>query len=179
MFYTDSGREISYYGAELGEKIRRQHPDASKAIQTLNDLFALLLKAWRRETAYPSSQKDPLFNLANDPTYGQCAITATLVHDLFGGSIHKIRVEGGGTHYFNKIDGQYIDLTSDQFSLYDIPLDYEPNMVIDRRYCNKNKNTHKRYLLLAKNISELIAGEEDDDGADEADDESLNGAEEA
>lgn len=156
MFYTGSGRAISYYGAEYGEEIRRKQPDESKAIQTLNDLFGLLLKAWRRETAYPSSQKDPLFNLANDPTYGQCAITATLVYDLFGGSIHRVRVEGGGTHYFNKIDGHYIDLTSDQFSLYDIPLDYEPNTLIDRQYCGKNKNTHQRYLLLAKNVSELI-----------------------
>ena len=83
-----------------------------------------------------------------DPTYGQCAITATLVHDLFGGTIHKIRVDGGGTHYFNKINNHYIDLTSDQFELYNIPLKYEPNEEVPREYCGKNADTLKRFNLM-------------------------------
>ena len=157
MFYTNSNREISYFGFEDGEEIKRKHPDPSKAIQSLNDLFGLLLKAWSKETAYPSSQKDPNFNIDNDPTYGQCAITATLVYDLFGGSIHKVNVSGGGTHYFNRINGRYIDLTSDQFSLYGIPLSYEPNQKISREYCGKNPNTLKRYKLLVKSVADEIA----------------------
>ena len=72
---------------------------------------------------------------ADDPSYGQCAITATLVHDMFGGTIHKIKVNGGGTHYFNKINGQYVDLTREQFDLYDLPVNYEPNQEISREYC--------------------------------------------
>lgn len=30
-----------------------------------------------------------------------------LVYDVFGGTIHRIHVDGGGTHYFNKINGHY------------------------------------------------------------------------
>ena len=43
-----------------------------------------------------------------------------------------LKVDGGGTHYFNKIKGHYIDLTSDQFDLYDIPLEYVPNEVVPK-----------------------------------------------
>ena len=92
----------------------------------------------------------------NDPTYGQCAITATLVYDMFGGTIHKIRVSGGGTHYFNKINEHYIDLTSDQFDLYDIYVDYSNNELVKREYCGKNADTLKRYKLLVQAIDNKV-----------------------
>ena len=85
-------------------------------------------------------------------TYGQCAITAMLVYDMFGGCIHRIRVNGEGTHYFNKIDGCYVDLTREQFDLYDIPIVYEPNEQMKREYCGKNPDTKGRYHQLQKNI---------------------------
>ena len=151
MFYTKSGREIYFNGEEY------QNLEAKNSmftgINNLGDLFAVLLKAWCKETAYPSCQKDYIYE--NDPTYGQCAITATLVHDIFGGTIHKIRVDGGGTHYFNIIDGHYIDLTSDQFDLYDIPLSYDNHQVVPREYCGKNGDTLKRFNLLVERI-ELV-----------------------
>ena len=71
-----------------------------------------------------------------------------LVYDMFGGTIHRIRVSGGGTHYFNQINGHYIDLTKDQFDLYDLPVLYEPNEEMAREYCGKNSDTRKRYHLL-------------------------------
>lgn len=153
MFQTESGREIIYYGSEYAESIRRKG-DKNIQIETIDDLFPLLLKAWCRETAYPSCQKD--YDKENDPTYGQCAITATLIYDMFGGTIHKVRVSGGGTHYFNKIDGHYFDLTRDQFDLYDLPLDYEPNEEIPRAYCGKSPDTLKRYRLLVQRISRAL-----------------------
>lgn len=152
-FKTESGRDIYYYGEEFGDTIGVVDNKYEK-IETLNDLFELLLKAWEKNTAYPSSQAD--YEKDKDPTFGQCAITATIVHDLFGGTIHKIRVNGGGTHYFNKIDGHYIDLTRDQFDIYNIPINYEPNEVINREYCNKNQDTFKRYTKLVLNIERII-----------------------
>lgn len=153
MFKTKSGREITYNGREYTKNIKRKN-DKDNKINTIDELFELLLEVWCRETAYPSCQKDYIYE--EDPTYGQCAITSTLVYDMFGGSIHRIRVEGGGTHYFNKIDGHYIDLTSDQFDLYDIPLNYEPNEEIPREYCGKNKDTLKRFNLLISKLSDKI-----------------------
>ena len=153
-FKTESGRDIYYYGEEFGEM-----PVVNKLfneISTLNDLFGVLLKAWTKESAYLLAQNDSEYNKSNDPTYGQCAITATLVYDLFGGTIHKIKVSGGGTHYFNKINGHYIDLTRDQFDLYNLSINYEPNQVIDREYCGKNVNTLKRFNLLKDNIRKIL-----------------------
>ena len=123
-------------------------------MKCLGDFFEALLECWCRETAYPSSQAD--YEYENDPTYGQCAVTATLVHDAFGGTIHKIRVSGGGTHYFNKINGMYIDLTRDQFDLYNIPVEYEPNQEIPREYCNKNADTAKRFDLLKSRLIDYL-----------------------
>lgn len=156
MFKTQSGRDITYFGEDYGNGIKRNTEKSSNRINTLNELFEVLLKAWVRETAYPSAQKDPEYNKENDPTYGQCAITATLVYDMFGGTIHKIKVDGGGTHYFNKIDGYYIDLTRDQFDLYSIPINYEPNIEISREYCGKNADTLKRFNLLKERIAEML-----------------------
>lgn len=156
MFKTESGRTIKYYGIEYGDSIKRKNNSEKNKINTINELFGVLLDAWIKETAYPSSQKDPNYDKSNDPTYGQCAITATLVYDMFGGTIHKIKVDGGGTHYFNKIDGHYIDLTRDQFDLYNIPVEYEPNQEIDRSYCGKNADTLKRFNLLKDRIVEII-----------------------
>ena len=157
MFKTNSGRKITYYGQEYGDEITRKSQSNNNKINTLNELFGILLKAWYRDTAYPSAQKDPEYNKDNDPTYGQCAITATLVYDMFGGTIHKIRVDGGGTHYFNKINGHYIDLTSDQFELYNIPVKYEPNQEMGREYCGKNTDTLKRFNLLKEEIAKLLS----------------------
>lgn len=140
-----------YYGDIHGD-IPRKSPGNS-ALNTLNDLYNVLRECWCKETAYPSCQEEWL---PNDSSYGQCAITAMLVYDMFGGTIHRVRVNGGGTHYFNKINGHYIDLTSEQFELYNIPVDYETNEEMDRKYCGKNADTQKRYELLVKRISEKV-----------------------
>ena len=140
-----------YYGEEYGQ-IKRLKPGNAQ-LETLDDLFNILLECWSKETAYPSCQAEWV---PNDPSYGQCAITAMLVYDMFGGTIHRIRVSGGGTHYFNKIDGHYIDLTVNQFDLYNIPVKYEPNEQMDRKYCGNNKDTQSRYELLVKRIAERV-----------------------
>jgi len=140
-----------YYGEELSQ-LKRKQP-GHRQLQTLDDLYNILRKAWSKETAYPSCQAEWV---PSDPSYGQCAITAMLVYDMFGGSIHRIRVSGGGTHYFNKIDGHYIDLTIEQFDLYNIPVEYEPNEEMDRKYCGKNADTAHRYQLLVKRIANLL-----------------------
>lgn len=142
LFYGDAQKDIPC-------KPVPQFP----GITTLLELFAVLEKCWSKETAYPSDQADWV---PNDPSYGQCAITATLVHDMFGGTIHKIKVAGGGTHYFNKINGQYIDLTREQFDLYDIAVKYEPNQEVPREYCGRNKNTLERYKQLQRNIIKYL-----------------------
>ncbi len=142
---------MKFYGEEYADIVRKSPGKSS--ITTLGNLYEVLRKCWCKETAYPACQAEWV---PNDPTYGQCAVTAMLVYDMFGGSIHRIRVDGGGTHYFNKINGHYIDLTLEQFTLYNIPVNYEPNEEMDRKYCGKNADTQKRYQLLVERISMLV-----------------------
>lgn len=143
-----------FYGEEYGDLKRKK--SGNPKLETLSDLYDILRKAWCKQTVYPSCQAEWV---DSDPSYGQCAITAMLVHDMFGGSIHRIRVDGGGTHYFNKIDGHYIDLTVEQFDLYNIPVSYEPNEQMDRQYCGKNPDTAKRYRMLIERISAVVSEE--------------------
>ena len=145
---------MSYYGEAFGA-MQRLKPGKSR-IHTLDDLYGVLRCCWSKASAFPRCQADWS---PEDPSYGQCAITAMLVHDMFGGSIHKICYEGGGTHYFNKIDGHYIDLTHEQFSLYHIPVEYEPNQTVDRHYCGQNPDTKKRFELLIHDIAAFLASE--------------------
>lgn len=141
-----------FYG-EAFSGLTRKKPGSPK-LSTLGDLYEVLRRAWSCETAYPSCQSEWV---PSDPSYGQCAVTAMLVYDMFGGSIHRIRVAGGGTHYFNKIDGHYIDLTIEQFDLYNIPVSYEPNEEMDRKYCGKNADTARRYKLLIERVAAVLA----------------------
>lgn len=126
------------YYASVDALIAKHSADC-EIVQKLHEVREMIIKMNRKEEWSVS--------------YGQCAITAMLVYDMFGGSIHRIRVNGGGTHYFNKIDGHYIDLTIEQFDLYNIPVSYEPNEQMDRKYCGKNADTAKRYRLLVERIA--------------------------
>ena len=143
---------MSFFGIEYSD-IQRNRISSNTKIKTLGDLYEILRICWCKETAYPSCQSDWV---KDDPSYGQCAITAMLVYDMFGGTIHRIRVSGGGTHYFNKINGHYIDLTREQFDLYNIPVQYEPNEIMDRKFYGKNADTQKRYRLLVNNIATYL-----------------------
>lgn len=147
-----SGKIRSRYVGDEQGNLKRLKPN-NKDLETLEDLYSVLRKSWCRDTAYPSCQME--WDESN-PSYGQCAITAMLVHDMFGGTIHRIRPQGGGTHYFNKINGRYIDLTSEQFNLFDSVPEYEPNEEMNRNYCGKNPDTKKRFDLLVKRILENL-----------------------
>ena len=153
---NEKGRPCPYffYGDEQG-KLECKPVPQFPGITNLLELFAVLEQCWAKDTAYPACQAEWL---SNDPSYGQCAITATLVHDMFGGTIHKIKVSGGGTHYFNKLNGRYVDLAREQFDLYDLPVEYEPNQEIPREYCGKNKDTLERYRQLQRNIVRYLRG---------------------
>lgn len=137
-----------FYGEEYAALKRKKA--GNPRLETLGDLYGILRMAWCKETAYPSCQAEWV---PAAPSYGQRAITAMLVYDLSGGTIHRIRVSGSGTHYFNKINRHYIDLTVEQFDLYNIPVRYEPNEEMPRQYCGKNADTSRRYKLLIDRIS--------------------------
>lgn len=80
---------------------------------SLQDLALALKEAWSSGTSTKWTEQNP--------ASGQCSVTSLVVQDLFGGEILKTHVPGGA-HFYNRIDGERLDLTSSQFD-QSIPFD--------------------------------------------------------
>lgn len=79
------------------------------------------------------------------PALGQCAVTALVVQDFFGGDLLRAIV-CGDSHYWNRLSNGYeIDLTADQFS--EIRLESSPE-VRAREYVLSFSETARRYETL-------------------------------
>ena len=113
MYKTKSGREITFVGQ--GNTDIKVTGIQYEGIKNLDDLFATLLESgWGTDTISKSNKN---YDQANNPTQGQCSITAALVQTIFGGQLAQVSFANGGKHSINFINDRYIDLTSDQFSI--------------------------------------------------------------
>jgi hypothetical protein len=65
--------------------------------------------------------------LPSNPARGQCNVTALLINEAFGGEILKTPLPEGD-HFYNRVNGERIDMTASQF---DAPVTY-PDIVSDR-----------------------------------------------
>lgn len=114
----------------------------------------LLESSWFKETS-----ADPKnWNIFN-PAWGQCAVTALVVQDFFGGellrAVAKSKKGNSVSHYWNLLpDNQEIDLTMKQFS-DDTSLENEEKR--DRKYVLSFLQTRKRYSLLRLAIENKIS----------------------
>lgn len=104
----------------------------------------VLQNCWTVETAHPGYRG----KWSRDrPCTGQCAVTALLIFELFGGNIISSKSQKGERHYWNLINDQEIDLTIEQFS-------YTPVF----KHCsickptNLRKSLGNRYILLYQNF---------------------------
>jgi hypothetical protein len=84
---------------------------------TLADLEAAISASWSLHTCDPT---DVPFWSADEPSRGQCAVTALVVHDLLGGrllgaEVHHADGSPQGFHYWNRLSGVDVDLTRRQF----------------------------------------------------------------
>jgi len=124
-----------------------------KGIETPDDLYEALNHAWTRETC--TARLRNKFSESNK-TAGQCAITAFLVQDIFGGEIREMDT-GRGLHCYNVIDGVAIDLTSEQFGEEASKLCYENNPLQPAREIRMAETQKgERYELLKKNLQSYI-----------------------
>lgn len=75
-----------------------------------------LLESWSSDTGI-------LFGHSAHPSYGQCAQTAIVIQDIFGGDILKLLWNWEGenkpqkNHFYNMVDGEIYDFTIDQFDV--------------------------------------------------------------
>lgn len=96
--------------------------------------------AWSAGTS-----SDPESWSPRNPAWGQCAVTALIVQDEFGGQL--LRAETPlGSHYWNLLpDGSELDLTREQFQ----DAFRAQNVAIrDRNYVLSFPATRRRYELL-------------------------------
>ncbi|MCK9230036.1 MAG: HNH endonuclease [Syntrophales bacterium] len=104
-------------------------------------------KFWSKETAYYNE-----WNIKN-PSYGQCAISAIALQEIIGGEIAKIILSEGKSHYFNILDGNVYDLTSDQFEM---PVKYDHHEIVSKDYLLSDHRTAKRYKIFYNNLKQEI-----------------------
>ena len=115
----------------------------------LQTLKCLLEESWSTETSRGNWD-------SNNPALGQCAVTALLVQDYFGGELLRCKTKLGYTHYWNRLaDGTEVDFTESQFEAgTDSPIKNE-YQVRDRGYVLSFPDTDKRYRFLKEKIEKL------------------------
>jgi hypothetical protein len=99
--------------------------------------------AWCRESSANPDAWSPFL-----PSTGQCAVTALIVQDRFGGKIVRVEIPGD-SHYYNVVSEQEVDLTRDQFGTYS-PISAAETR--DREYLLRNPSTATRYRLLRERL---------------------------
>ena len=147
----------NFYGREQFEKYTGESmvlPGMAAdypGIKTPLDLYNELLKIWCADTCAPRMRDkwSP-----ENPTLGQCSITAFLVQDIFGGEVYGILREGGNYHCYNAVGEYKFDLTSEQFG--DEVLDYGTNPVQTREVHFAKQEKKERYEFLKKELSRIL-----------------------
>jgi hypothetical protein len=101
--------------------------------------------AWSAETS-----ADPDAWTPENPSWGQCAVTALVIQDLLGGELRRSTVKGV-SHYWNRLpDGSDLDLTLKQFG-WGAVID-APAVTRERDYVLSFPETVRRYELLRERM---------------------------
>lgn len=139
----------SFYGWQeaLMPAVDRSYP----GIETPRDLYDALLHVWRAETCAPRMRQEWS---AENPTLGQCSITAFLAQDIFGGQVHGVPLKGGGFHCFNVVDGKTFDLTSEQFGDGKLIYDDRPLQYREVHFAGEEKL--QRYEMLKQGLRQYL-----------------------
>ena len=110
-----------------------------------------LRKAWCAATAHPSYQKDWT---EDNPSYGQCCVTALVIQDLYGGDIYSCKV-GNNRHFVNIINERIVDETADQFGGKSKIKYIDGSFKLrTKESLLKNKDVKERYELLKARLEE-------------------------
>ena len=125
-------------------------------IETPDDLYRALDSCWTVDTCTERLREK--YSSVNK-TCGQCAITAFLFQDIFGGQIYGMKTKHG-KHWYNYVGGEVIDLTCEQFGedAKDLVYDISVDTLLDTRESIWNETEKKeRYLLLKANLEKFCS----------------------
>lgn len=107
-----------------------------------------LTECWIKETS-----NQPEKWASSNPTLGQCAVTALLVNEMFGGVIIRGEFKNGQTHYWNLIEKNVVDLTRDQFK-GEVSFERISLAAVDKMM--SNENTANRFNILKKKVKKIL-----------------------
>jgi hypothetical protein len=133
--------------------------DTTQGMMSINlrTINAALQKSWSAETSNTVDWS------IDNPSIGQCVVAACVVQDYLGGDIvNSIAILPNGekiSHYLNLIDGNYIDLTSQQFAdgtTYPSPKPKTKGYSSTREYCLSYEDTNNRYEILKAKVAKCI-----------------------
>lgn len=106
-------RKIGYYISNKSKSIKCIKENST--FSTIEELYKELNdRGWNSMTVFLKKQWNP-----DNKCSGQCNATVLLVQEYFGGDIisYPNPEPDKKGHYFNRIDGTDIDLTSEQFEV--------------------------------------------------------------
>ena len=139
IFLCYNTRMRNYYNN--GNSIKKD--TAYTGIKTTDDLYDILLSCWTEETC--TSRLRTKFS-ENNKTAGQCAITAFLTQDVFGGEIYATET-GRGKHWYNVVEEAK-------------NLKYDLSFKLDTRESIWNETQKKeRYEILRENFLKAVGGD--------------------
>ncbi|WP_440446506.1 YunG family protein [Nocardia amamiensis] len=123
----------------------------------LESLTSALRKSWSADTSSSPDWTE------NNRAKGQCAVTACVVQDYFGGDILNtvatLPSSETVSHYFNVVDGETIDLTREQFpkgTKFTRPAAKPGRYSSTREYCLSYESTRLRYEKLRSRVTTVI-----------------------
>lgn len=132
--------EYKFYGWQRADVVDAQG-------RTPRDLYDLLSGLWCAQTCAPRMRSSWS---EQNPTYGQCSITAFLAQDLFGGEVYGVPLGDGNYHCFNVVGFCVFDLTSEQFG--NRTLDYGSAVLQSREQHFQKAEKRERYELLRSKL---------------------------
>jgi len=106
------------------------------------ELAEAIAKSWSRETS-----DDPQRWSCDNPARGQCAVTALIVQDFFGGDLLRSNINWT-PHYWNLLPNRFeLDLTKNQFK--EVVFSGTPTQS-SRQFILSNSTTRRNYKRLRK-----------------------------
>jgi len=128
-------------------------------LRSLTDRQAIIQSAWSAESCDPVDLDEWS---PRNPARGQCAVTALVLQEIFGGELllADVRNEDGsrqGVHFWNRLPGGLeVDLTRGQFKPSEV---VQSAKVIDRPSDLSTGRLYPQYLALANAVETRLGAD--------------------
>lgn len=100
---------------------------------------------------------------SKSPSLNQCAVTALVIQEYFGGHLLRCECDDGDSHYWNLLPGEEeVDWTEQQFEYSGVKPLRETVIIRDRNYVLSFKSTKRRYKVLLKRVKAYLDEHEND-----------------